>query len=121
MDLPERTEDAVDRFTRMTCSKAMLSAYHDLTGLTEEQSLALATGFRKGLFKRQTCGAVTAMMMIAGLAGMDENGLSGLMDEFEKRMGSTMCDHFTVPHGYGGCPRLVRCASELLNEKVFGK
>ena len=120
MELHERTEEALARFKTMSCSKAVLSSYCDLVELSEARALALALGFRGGLFKRQTCGAVTAMMMVAGLAGSSEELCRKLMNRFEDEMGSTMCRHFVELHdGYGFCPELVRQASRLLNEEVF--
>lgn len=63
--------------------------------------------------KRQTCGAVAAMLMIAGLAGKIDKGRQAV-DAFEQKMGSTLCSELLARHGEDVCPDIVRRAAELL-------
>ena len=53
------------------CSQAVVAAYADLYGYSEEQALRMAASFGGGIGRmRQTCGAACGMFMLAGL----ENG-----------------------------------------------
>ncbi len=50
------------------CAQAVLAAFCDRTGLTEETAMMLAAPFGGGIARtRQTCGAVTGMLMVTGL------------------------------------------------------
>ena len=54
------------------CSQAVLCAYHDLIGLEERQAFKIAEGFGSGMGGlRHTCGAVTAMFMVASYFSSD--------------------------------------------------
>lgn len=116
--LDERPERAADGFGSMSCAEALASAYGDLVGLSAEQAKNLAGGFGLGMGRKGACGAVTVMLMIAGLAGRKSECRS-LMDSFEKDTGSIMCADYVDSFGYGKCRDLLRCSSRLLNEKVF--
>ena len=50
------------------CAQAMLVAYSDVTGLAPEFSAKLASSFGGGMGRmREVCGAVSGMLMVAGL------------------------------------------------------
>ena len=50
------------------CAQAMLVAYSDVTGLEEDFSARLASSFGGGMGRmREVCGAVSGMLMVAGL------------------------------------------------------
>jgi len=50
------------------CAQATLAAFADVTGLSEEESIRLASGFGAGMGgMRGTCGAVTGMFMAADM------------------------------------------------------
>ena len=50
------------------CAQAMLVAYCDVTGLEESFSAKLASSFGGGMGRmREVCGAVSGMLMVAGL------------------------------------------------------
>jgi len=102
----------------MSCAQALATSYADLVALKEQQAKAMTSGFGLGMGKKQTCGAVTAMLMLTGLAGKGALCPS-LMESFEKKMGSTQCAYFVNQFGYSRCRDLVRYASGQLNTKVF--
>lgn len=120
-----RSESAVIRFReplgegkRISCAQTVAIAYADLAGLSEKQALDLTAGFGGGMGKRQTCGVVTAMLMITGLSGHD-NKCREIMDAFEENTGSTLCAALLEKHGEEYCPSLVRYAAELMDQRVF--
>ena len=50
------------------CAQAMLVAYSDVTGLEKDFSARLASSFGGGMGRmREVCGAVSGMLMVAGL------------------------------------------------------
>ncbi|MCM1512338.1 MAG: C-GCAxxG-C-C family protein [Oxalobacter formigenes] len=102
---------------RINCAQAIALAYAGLAGLSEKQALDLAAGFGRGMGKRQTCGAVAAMLMVAGLAGKIEKGRRAV-DVFEQEMGSTLCSELLWRHTETVCPIIVRRAAELLSRET---
>lgn len=85
------------------CCQVVLNAFCEDFGLSPETMLPLASGFGGGMCLGEKCGAVTAMIMIAGLAygpfdGADakkKNELKeivkNLNDRFEETFGSSQC------------------------------
>lgn len=50
------------------CAQAVLSAFNDLTSLSNEESIKIASGLGGGLCgKRYTCGAISGMIITLGL------------------------------------------------------
>lgn len=118
VSMNERPELAASRFGPMSCSQALATAYADLVGLDEERAKKLGAAFGLGMGRKLTCGAVTVMLMLTGLAGKGEI-CPRLMDEFEKRNGSIKCAYFVDQFGFSRCPDLLRSAGTLMNQNVF--
>lgn len=51
-----------------SCSQAVACAYCDLLGIDEELLFKMSEGFGLGMGAMDTCGAVTGMFLLAGLA-----------------------------------------------------
>ena len=52
----------------LNCAQAVLAAFSDVTGLTEDLSLRLASSFGGGMGRmREVCGTCSAMFMVAGI------------------------------------------------------
>lgn len=64
-----RKETAIKLFKEgYNCAQSVLLAFSDLTGLTNEQAALVASSFGAGMGKmREVCGAVSGMLMAAGL------------------------------------------------------
>ena len=64
-----RRETAVRLFLEgYSCSQAVLLAFSDRIGISEEQAALVSSSFGAGIGKlRETCGAVSGMLMAAGL------------------------------------------------------
>ena len=77
----------------LNCGQAVLLAFTDVTGLSEEQSMALASGFGAGLRCGGICGVVNAAAVVLGMVypGTLENGPAGkkrsteLTQDFQRR------------------------------------
>lgn len=63
----------------LNCAQAVLLAFTDVTGLTEEQSMALASGFGGGMRCGGVCGVVSAAAVVLGMVypATLENGAEG--------------------------------------------
>ncbi len=67
-------EKAVKNFEGMcNCCQAVICAYADKVGITEETALKLGTGFGGGLRAKEVCGAVSGAIMALGLADGPDN------------------------------------------------
>ena len=51
----------------LNCGQAVLLAFTDVTGLTEQKSMAIASGFGGGMRCGEMCGAVSGALMAVGL------------------------------------------------------
>ncbi len=77
----------------LNCGQSVLLAFTDVTGLTEQQSMAIASGFGGGLRCGGVCGVVNAAAVVLGTAypATLENGPEGkkrstqLTQEFQRR------------------------------------
>ena len=101
----DRKELAQSYFKKgYNCAQSVVMAFHDLTGMTEEESARLASSFGGGLGRmREVCGAVSGMAIVAGLLyGYDDPKVPGAVQKhyalvqrlagaFRERNGSIVC------------------------------
>ena len=86
------------------CSQAVVTAFADMYGFTDEQALRMASSFGGGIGRmRETCGAACGLFMLAGLQtgstdAKDRAGKSAnyalvqeLAEKFKKINGSINC------------------------------
>lgn len=98
-------EKALDYFGRkFHCSQAVLAAYAQECGLTEEQALKLGACFGSGMRKGEVCGACAGALMVLGaLYGQYDKNDEGsrsianevndkMMDLFKEKCGSYLCN-----------------------------
>ena len=125
------------------CAQAVLLAFAPDAGLTEQQALRVASSFGGGIGgMREVCGAVSGMLMAAGLlygyapgdrAGKSEHyaRVRELSERYRAENGSIICRELlagaaTAPGGEPEarteqyyrkrpCPELCRCAAEILD------
>ena len=72
-----RVQHAVELFmSGYGCSQSVVAAFADLYGLSQKQAVLMAAGFGGGVGRmRMMCGAVSGMVMLAGLSdGQSEPG-----------------------------------------------
>ena len=141
-----KQEKALDYFSRgFHCSQAVLAAYADQCGLSEEQALKLGACFGSGMRKGEVCGACSGALMVLGslygqvcLSGEEsrrvENEVNDrMMKGFEEACGSCLCREIlgcdiSTPEGkqYARqnnlfkerCPRMVAVAVDVLEEII---
>ncbi len=91
------------------CAQAVAVAYCDLTGLTEEFSAKMASSFGGGMGRqREVCGAVSGMLMVAGLL----YGYAVPGDDRQKRLHYAMvqelCAQFRESAGSIVCREILK-------------
>ncbi|SKC02727.1 C_GCAxxG_C_C family probable redox protein [Lachnospiraceae bacterium] len=123
----ERSEQAVEyKHSGYNCCQAVLKAFEDKTGMTDEQLKALGSGFGAGMGCMQaTCGALIGANMVLGL-----NNTSGkptvaqskeMLQEFNEKCGATICgDLKGIKTGkvLCECDDCVRNAVKILSERI---
>lgn len=128
------------------CAQAVYMAFSDVTGMDEELSAAISSSFGGGFGRlREVCGAVSGMVMAAGvLYGGDSKDNARkdihyervrlLIKKFKDRTGHYICrDLLALPEGeVGGAPEtrteeyykkrpcadLVQIAANILDEYI---
>lgn len=122
------------------CCAAVLFAFQDITGLTDEQTYAIASGMGGGLRTGEICGAVSAAVMAlgclmphdpdTGLDGKERNAAAtqALQERFSALQGSTICRALKPRNAYhipdasvdgaelSACEQYILTAVELLCE-----
>ena len=96
----DRAEKALDYFdNHFNCSQSVLTSFADELGLTEDESLRVASAFGGGMGRQQfTCGAVTGASMAIGLKfGKGKNDKEdNKTDTYENT--TTLLNEFTRLH-----------------------
>lgn len=101
----ERVSRAVDLFMQgYGCCQSVVAAFADLYGFTDEQAKRVAAGWGGGVGRmRLMCGAVSALVILAGMdCGQTEGGdregkaacyrvVQDLVGEFSRQNGSITC------------------------------
>lgn len=140
-------EKALDYFSRKYhCSQAVLAAFAEECGITEEQALKLGGCFGGGMRKGEVCGACTGALMVLGLlyGQCSDDDLESrehtnkvcdeMMKRFAEKTGSYMCRDIlgcdiSTPEGVGYarekdlftelCPKIVAIAVEVLDKIIY--
>ena len=140
----DHREKAAELFLRgYNCAQAMMVAYCDVTGLTPEFAARMASSFGGGMGRmREVCGAVSGMLMVAGLLyGYEIPGdevskkshyhlVQHLAGKFREQAGSIVCreilknppsDPNPTPrtaefYAQRPCTRMLVMAAEVLDE-----
>ena len=110
----DRVQKAVELFMQgYNCSQSVFLAFADLYGMDEDMAKRVSAGFGGGVGRmRMMCGAVSGMVMLAGLdagqtEGNDRKGkadcyavVQGLGNKFKDENGSVICAELL---GMKGC------------------
>ncbi|MCF0199040.1 MAG: C_GCAxxG_C_C family protein [Bacteroidaceae bacterium] len=103
--MEDRVQRAVELFMQgYGCGQSVVAAFADLYGLTQEQALCIGAGFGGGVGRmRMMCGAVSGLVILAGLdqgqtEGGDRDGkgrcyrlVQDLLAQFKEENGSIVC------------------------------
>ena len=93
----KRSKKAVEfKHSGLNCGQAVLLAFADKTGLTDDElkRVGAAFGIGMGCFE-STCGALCGAQMVLGLAKYNGKPIvrdaRAFLEEFKKRVGATKC------------------------------
>ena len=127
------------------CSQAVLGAFADEIGLTEEQARGVSFCFFSGMRRADTCGACSGALMVLGMKyGQREKGdmetrinanriICEFFDRFRAENGSHICREIlgcdiSTPEGDASarengvyrtiCPRMVASAARIVEELI---
>ena len=93
--LEERMEYAARRKKEMNCCQAVLVAFADRLGKSEDELLRLGSGFGSGMATMEgTCGALVGAIMVSSLLSPDgeaRNNSRAIMSQFKELCGATVC------------------------------
>ena len=129
MTLDERMGYAAQRKKEMNCCQAVLVAFADKLGKSEDDLLRLGSGFGSGMATMEgTCGALVGAIMVSSLLSPDgeaRNNSRAIMSRFKELCGgATICrDLKGIETGKMLCScedcvrNAVRAAEEALKAK----
>lgn len=105
----ERIRRAEELFVSgYNCSQAVVAAFADLFGFTEEQGLKLSAGMGGGMGRlRMTCGAVSGMAILAGMdcGSADASDREGKSANY--KVVQELCERFKSEHQSLICAELL--------------
>lgn len=144
--MKNKRDKAIEYFSqRMHCSQAVLAAYSEECGISEEQAFKLGSCFGSGMRKGEVCGACTGALMVLGLlygqshiGNQDERQRSNrindlMMKRFKEVNGSYICNDLlgydiSTPEGaqraradglfIDFCPKMVASAVDILERII---
>ena len=73
------------------CAQSLLIPFAPQVGLDKEQADKLGSFFGSGMLHGSTCGALSATLMILGMAGYDSKQASQIIHDFRRRHQATDC------------------------------
>ncbi|MCR5595184.1 MAG: C-GCAxxG-C-C family protein [Lachnospiraceae bacterium] len=140
--MKSKKEKANEIFTaKMHCSQAVLAAFSEECGISEEQAFKLGSCFGSGMRKGEVCGACAGALMVLGLlygqihpGDQKEREISNrindmMMNRFKEANDSYICNELlgcdiSTPEGAQKareeglftefCPRMVASAVDIL-------
>lgn len=129
MDRIKRAEELFN--AGYNCSQAVVAAFADLYGYSEEQALKLSAGYGGGIGRmRLTCGAACGMFTLAGM----DCGSTDAKDKAAKnhvyKVVQQMAKEFETEHGtmicsdllkQGPCLKQVTSAARIFQEYLDSK
>ena len=95
MNMQERMDYAARRKKEMNCCQAVLVAFGEELGRSDEELMLLGSGFGSGMGTMEgTCGALVGAIMVSSL--LSEKGTSmaasrAIMPRFKELCGATIC------------------------------
>ncbi len=95
MTIQERMDYAAQRKKEMNCCQAVLVAFADQLGRSEDEMLRLGSGFGSGMGTMEgTCGALVGAIMVSSLLaekGSVMTASRAIMPRFKELCGATIC------------------------------
>ena len=108
------------------CAQSLLVPFAPEFGLTPEEADKLGAFFGSGMLHGSTCGALSATLMLLGLAGYDSQTARQIIHDFRQRHQDTHCTALLTLAKEQGVPRKEHCDGLVLEmaqllEEVLAK
>ena len=123
--LEARMDYAAKRKREMNCCQAVLVAFADKLGKSEDALMRLGSGFGSGMGTMEgTCGALVGAVMVSSLLSADGEAMKNsraIMPRFKELCGATICrDLKGIDTGkvLCSCENCVRNAVRAVNEAI---
>jgi C_GCAxxG_C_C family probable redox protein len=143
MQTKEKQELALSQFSgKMNCAQSVLLAHADEIDVSRDDLIRLGAAFGGGMGEGETCGAVSAALMVIGLKNKSSHSFIELKErvqnlseffksEFEKEFGSLSCkdligENLKYQEGYerarkkgvftNRCPHFIMGAIQIIDE-----
>ena len=91
------------------CCQAVLVAFAEDIGLTEQQAFDLGANFGSGMRCGSVCGTLTGALMVLGMKGYDEVASSAFLRKFREDHGAIECAALLKKSHDAGIPRKEHC------------
>ncbi len=102
-------EKAIEYFCAgYNCAQSVFAAFCDVTGYSEKEAFMLASSFGGGMGRmRETCGAVSAMFMVAGIVRGYDDISTDAPKKAHYELIQAMAAEFRAVHGTITCRELL--------------
>ena len=107
MDKAKEARDRTD--IHVNCAQAVVMAFADVLGISEDQALGMGACFGRGMGMGATCGAVTGALMVLGLAGAGSESSRLLRKVRENHEGLIDCKDLLRVNAGKGLPKKPHC------------
>ncbi|MBO4903487.1 MAG: C_GCAxxG_C_C family protein [Lachnospiraceae bacterium] len=105
-----RRDKAIQFFSKeLHCSQAVLAAFADECGISEEMAFRLGSCFGSGMRKGNVCGACTGALMVLGLMFGEEQAGDPEERQRSNKINDMMMDRFKQTNGTCICNELLGC------------
>ncbi len=94
---------------KFLCSQAVLAAYAEKCGITEEQALKIGSCFGTGMRKGEVCGACSGALMVLGLLYGQSHKEDPEGRQRSNIVNDKMMDRFKSINGSYICNKLLGC------------
>ena len=91
------------------CCQAVLVAFAEDIGLTEQQAFDLGANFGSGMRCGSVCGTLTGALMVLGMKGYDEEQSTAFLRRFQEDHGEINCAALLKKSHEAGIPRKEHC------------
>lgn len=96
------------------CAQSLLVPFGPQFGLDKEQADKLGSFFGSGMLHGSACGALSATLMLLGLAGYDSQTARQIIQDFRQRHQDTHCTALLTLAKEQGVPRKEHCDGLVL-------
>lgn len=105
-----------DKEAKCNCTQAVMLAFAEEMGVSEEKLKSMGTFFAVGMGEKYTCGAVTGGLAAMGAMEYSGKDFKAFMNDFKEKYESHQCEDLLKARAAGGatCDDLIEAVVEYL-------